>query len=195
MENVEIPLNLKQQKMHCDFFVSTRNAIENGMYLEAIFKEYAAIEGRLEVILGLLGYPCNQFLDDKKRQRVQISDRVECLKKIYNKKDNRTIKNKLPECFFTKNGVVTKWIKERNAYIHGLYKNGEDYQKRLYKSREIAESGMKIADYLYKEANRLKRIKKDNPELFQGCFRCPGKECCIDKKEQRAVCPVCGLQL
>lgn len=38
----------KQASMHKDFFAKTMEAEEHGFYLEAIFREYAAIEGRLE---------------------------------------------------------------------------------------------------------------------------------------------------
>ena len=50
-------------KMHMSFFDKSRLAIEEGYYLEAVMYEYAAIEGRLEVICGLLGCPCNKELD------------------------------------------------------------------------------------------------------------------------------------
>ncbi len=44
----------------------------------------AAIEGRLEVILGILGAPCNKNADPVERRKVNISHRINCLEKIYN---------------------------------------------------------------------------------------------------------------
>ena len=76
-----------QVEMHTDFFDTVDDAIENGFYLEAIFREYAAIESRLEVILGVLGSPCGKkVLPDYKRKDVKISHRIECVKKIYSMK-------------------------------------------------------------------------------------------------------------
>ena len=48
----------KQVSMHKNFFDKVDAAIEGGFYLEAVFREYAAIESRLEALLGVLGAPC-----------------------------------------------------------------------------------------------------------------------------------------
>lgn len=45
----------KQVKMHRDLFDRCNAAIENKCYLEAVMLEYAAMEGRFEVMLGVLG--------------------------------------------------------------------------------------------------------------------------------------------
>ena len=71
----------KQVEMHKNLFDRCQAAIEGQFYLEAMFLEYAAIEGRLEVILGLLGTPCDKNLEGELRHRVNISDRIQCLKK------------------------------------------------------------------------------------------------------------------
>ena len=72
--------NIEAQKMHKNFFDRCENAIENEFYMEAILMEYAAIESRLEVILGLVGMPCNKFIEDNERKKVQISHRISCVK-------------------------------------------------------------------------------------------------------------------
>ena len=46
-----IGIENKQVEMHKNFFDKCHVAIENGFFLEAVFIEYAAIEGRLEIIL------------------------------------------------------------------------------------------------------------------------------------------------
>lgn len=50
-------LSEKQRVMHKDMFDKVKNALQNGFYFEALFLEYSAIEGRLEVISGLLSMP------------------------------------------------------------------------------------------------------------------------------------------
>ena len=75
---------LAQRDMHCSFFERCQFAIDNGFCLEALLMEYAAIEARLEVILGMLGRPCSKYLLDADRKKVQISHRIECLKKQQN---------------------------------------------------------------------------------------------------------------
>ena len=77
------PTALKQIEMHMDFFDKTTFAIENGYYLEAMFREYAAIEGRLEILLGVLGAPCNKHLPFNQRKDMKISHRITCLSKHY----------------------------------------------------------------------------------------------------------------
>ena len=63
-----------QVEMHTDFFDTVDDAIENGFYLEAIFREYAAIESRLEVILGVLGSPCGKKVLPDGRARSSVGD-------------------------------------------------------------------------------------------------------------------------
>ena len=96
-----------QYRMHKDFFDRCKLAIDNGMYFEAVLMEYAAIEARLEVIMGVIGLPCNKMLPDSERRKINISDRVDCLKTITKSSDVF----KLPNDFFTK---LKAWIKKRN---------------------------------------------------------------------------------
>ena len=65
--------------MHTDFFDRCESAIQNGFYFEAIIMEYAAIESRLEVICGVLGFPCGK--DCKCRKDIMIGSRIDCLRK------------------------------------------------------------------------------------------------------------------
>ena len=160
----------KQVEMHKDFFDRCQAAIDNQFYLEAIFLEYAALEGRLEVILGVLGAPCNRNLTSSQRCLVNISSRVQCLKKA-----RKTLpvfeKTKLEKSFFDKNSKLMRWINTRNRFIHGLYKKELEYKSRLAGTKELAEEGLCICRALYNEANRLKRLKKSKPDYFEGiCF-------------------------
>lgn len=97
--------NIEAQKMHQNFFDRCEKAIENDFYMEAILIEYAAIESRLEVMLGLIGMPCNKFLEASERKKIQISHRISCAKKF--RKNSSLFENtKLSNKFLTilKNG-------------------------------------------------------------------------------------------
>lgn len=155
--------------MHRDFFIRAENAISNRFYLEAVFLEYAAIESRLEVILGILGMPCNKAIDLIIRRRINISTRVECLRFCYCNNPLIVEKAKINNRFFTEKGPLSTWIKNRNTFIHGLYKNAELYDERTNKEcKKLAEDGMKYARLLYNEAKRMNRLIKNHPELFEG---------------------------
>ena len=65
-----------QVEMHKDFFDRCKFAIENKFYMEAILMEYAAIESRLEVMLGVLGLPCNKFIDNNQRKNIRNRQRI-----------------------------------------------------------------------------------------------------------------------
>lgn len=146
----------KQVAMHKEFFDRAEQAIQHGYYLEAVFIEYAAIEGRLEVLLGVLGAPCNKKAADKDRRKVDISHRITCLKKIY-KDISMTGNTKLDANYFKK---LDKWIKDRNTIVHGYYKNELCYRERSAKNRELAVNGLELANMLYNEAKRLRRYKR-----------------------------------
>ena len=151
----------KQVAMHTDFFDRTKLAIENGFYLEAIFREYAAIEGRLEVILGILGAPCNRNADPSERRKVNITHRMNCLKRIY-KSEPKIGNTKLDTKFFTK---LEKWRDKRNTIVHGFYKNELQYQERSAQNKKLAEDGLEMARMLYNEAKRLRRYQTSHPDI------------------------------
>ena len=73
----------KQVAMHKDFFDRCKTAIDHGFYMEAILLEYAAMESRLEIILGVLGLPCNKYLEPDLRRKTKISHRISCLEYMY----------------------------------------------------------------------------------------------------------------
>ena len=158
----------KQVRMHRSFFEKSRLAIDNGFYLEAIFLEYAAIESRLEVICGLLGFPCNKTLSPNVRKTINITNRIECIKTIRNQHGDLFVKTKLDDNFFKDKGCLRKWVNKRNMYIHGLYKNAAEYESRKRESKKLAEQGEVYARLLYNEAKRLRRLKDSHPDLFVG---------------------------
>ena len=164
----------KQVAMHTDFFDCTKLAIENGFYLEAIFREYAAIEGRLESLLGVIGAPCNKELPDTLRKDIKISHRITCVSKLY--KNNSNIGNtKLTKQYFAD---LKSWILKRNTYIHGLYKNEFEYDNRSAHCKEIAEEGLLLARMLYNEVKRLRRHLKVHPDLVVFSTKlCYAKSC------------------
>ena len=164
----------RQVEMHADFFDTVDKAIENGFYLEAIFREYAAIESRLEVILGVQCSPCGKkVLTDNQRKDVMISHRVACVEKIY--KSNCDIGNtKLDKKFFDK---LKKWINNRNQYVHGLYKGEMKYKERCADSKKLAVDGKELARMLYNETKRLRRYVSTHPECSYGLKNCNSGGC------------------
>ena len=174
----------KRVIMHRDMFVRMDAGIKEGFYLESIFCEYAAIEGRLEVICGLLGCPCNQYIEDDIRKSINISHRVKCLQKLYKKhlvcQDSK--------CKIT-NDVwkrLEKWNRNRNIYVHGLCKNADQYKERMKEAKEIAEEGKELAELLYCEAKRIRRRKQMKPELFKyDEKRCKANGCILKDAESR----------
>lgn len=170
---VRTPDRMAQRDMHKSFFDRCRYAIDNGFYMEAILMEYAAIEARLEVILGIIGLPCNQFLPDDARRKVCISHRVACLKKI-RKTHSVFEKSKLPKNYFDS---LEKWIKTRNGYIHGLYKNEVRFKTRMKDSKETAEKGLELCKQLYNEANRIRRLSKKSESISWCQIRCYTTDC------------------
>lgn len=154
------PTALKQIEMHMDFFDKTTFAIENGYYLEAIFREYAAMEGRLEILLGVLGAPCNKHMPFNQRKDIKISHRITCLSKYY-KNTTGIGKTKLTPHFFES---LKKWTDSRNIYIHGLYKNEIQYRERCEQCKRMAEEGLLLTRMLYNEVKRIRRYLKNHTE-------------------------------
>lgn len=163
-------------KMHMSFFDKSRLAIEEGYYLEAVMYEYAAIEGRLEVICGLLGCPCNKELDSSIRKGINIGNRIDCLKKLYRRhpacKDCNT---NLDSGFWKR---LKQWTKSRNIYVHGLYKNPSAYISRLEEREALAKEGLDLARLLYNDAKRIRRIVSAHPEKMEYAEpRCKKGQC------------------
>lgn len=168
----------KQVEMHRNFFVQCESVIQKGYYLEAILMEYAAIESRLESICGVLGFPCGKMCNNK--QDIKISSRIECLRVYRNKSITIFSKSKLPKNFFTKNGELRLWIKKRDCRVHGLFKNEEEFEKRIEENEELARQGYEYAKLLYNEAKRIRRLRKNHNDVFasavaackrNNCFR------------------------
>ena len=141
--------------------------------------EYAAIESRLEVFLGLLNLPCNRNIADKERRKVQISHRIKCAKECLG---NFEIFNtsKLDKKYFDR---LSKWIKKRDEYVHGLYKNEIMYETRIAGAKEHAEKGEELCRLLYNEVNRLKRLRKTHPEVSVECVVCNESRCCLNNRK------------
>lgn len=90
-------------------------------------------------------------------------------------------KTKLPNNFYTKNGLLKKWIDGRNKIVHGLFKEEFKYSGRVQNSRKLAKDGLDYARLLYNETKRIQRLKKSHPEVFENIFsqcssNCKGKK-------------------
>lgn len=162
--------------VHKGFFDKSRMAIDSGYYLEAVMYEYSAIEGRLEVICGLLGCPCNKELDANTRSKINISSRISCLKALYKKH---------PACICSKTKIdnnywkkLNAWRKSRNVYVHGLYKRPELFVSRMEEAIDLANEGIELAGILYNEAKRIRRLQNAHPEMLNfDEKRCKGDSC------------------
>ena len=181
-EAVNADVKKRQVDMHRDFFIRAEKAVDNRFYFEAILLEYAAIEGRLEVILGILGFPCSKEFDSSKRARVKITDRIECLRVFRNKNPELFARSNLPPTFFTQKGDLRAWLKKRDTYVHGLYKNVDEYARRKDDSCGIAKQGLKYSKLLYNEAKRLNRMLKSHPEILSQTNKtCQNSNCIVIK--------------
>lgn len=168
----------KQVAMHKNFFDRCQQALDAGFYMEAILMEYAAMESRLEVLLGVVGLPCNKGLDDKLRKYIKISHRIACAGHL-RKKCPAFQNSKLPMEFFSN---LSKWITKRDKYVHGLYKNEIRYEMRINESKEQAETGLMYCRALYNEVTRLRRMCKTHPEYLDSTVYCRSKGCKLMQK-------------
>ena len=138
--------------------------------------EYAAIEARLEVICGIVGFPCSKECDF--RDRIQISHRIECLSAYRRANPAVFEKTRLPSKFFDKEGELKVWINKRNANVHGLYKDEIKYHDRVAAIKNLAQDGLEYSRLLYNEAKRLRRIMKYHPEALSNVvIKCKSKKC------------------
>ena len=163
----------KQVEMHQNFHDRCRLAIENGFYMEAILMEYAAIEGRMEVLLGVLGLPCNKSLPPEERKKFAISHRIKCANQL--RKTCAAFEGtKLSKNYFDK---LLKWVDKRNEYIHGLYKSELKYKERMVGAKALAVQGYELCKLLYAEVKRLRRFMKKQPSETWANITCSCKEC------------------
>ena len=170
----------KQRLMHKNLFDKIKNAVHCEFYLEAIFLEYSAVEGRLETIMGVLNLPCNKDLPADIRKEFKISMRIECLKKAYLCGDDVFVSSKLNKTFWER---LKKWIRNRNMYVHGLYKNAEVYKERINDLRLIAEEGFELVNLVYNETKRIRaKQKKNKYGYISECSK--KRECPLYKKEK-----------
>ncbi len=179
MNNVN-NLSEKQRVMHKDLFDKIKCAIDNSFYLEALFLEYSALECRLEVMSGVFGLPCNKLLEPEIRKSINISQRVNCLKKTYMMSDVLFEKTSIDNKFWRN---VEEWIKQRNIYVHGLLKSATDYNARLSQIEKLAKTGFDLISILYKEVNRIKR--KQQKERYKFISNCCKKECKFVKDKEK----------
>ena len=165
-KEIKVEDRIAQKEMHKNFFDKCKFAIDYGFYFEAVLIEYAAIESRLEAIMGSIGLPCGKFLQNNYRKDIKISQRIDCLKSI-RKKTAVFNETKLPNKFFDN---LKEWTKERNSCVHGLYKDEFKYNDRLNKAQSLAECGYEFCRLLYNEEKRIRRKKKngsfDNSDVF-----------------------------
>lgn len=168
----------KQVAMHQDFFDRCRFAIDHGFYMEAILMEYAAMEARLEVMLGVVNLPCSKQLEAGLRSSINISHRIRCTKWMV---QNSPLfeATKLDKQFFD---ALNEWIKERNRYVHGLYKNEELYEMRKEDACVLAKEGLEHCRLLYNETRRLRRELKKNPQFLDNAITCHSKQCKLRKE-------------
>ena len=148
--------------MHKNFFDRAKTARDSGFYLEAVFLEYAAIEGRLEVMCGLFGCPCNKELDPNDRKSIKVSHRIQCLKAIYQTHPACINRDTNIDSTYWKN--LKQWVRYRNVFVHGLYKRAEEYVTRRNDAQVLAEQGYEYTRLLYNEVKRIRRLNHNHSE-------------------------------
>ena len=166
------------QLMHKAFFDRCELAINQKFYMEAILMEYAAIEARMEILLGVIGLPCNKFLPDGERRKIQLSHRISCAN-VFRRQLKIFDNTKLSKNFFDK---LLQWTEKRNEYIHGLYKSELKYSQRIKDAKEFSEKGLEYCKSLYNEVNRVKKLAKVHPELFEDTISCKSGKCYIGEQ-------------
>ena len=66
------------QSVHKGFFNRCKEAIDHKFYFEALCMEYAAIEGRMKVIMSLLNMPCSNC-SEVTYKRLSLNNKLLCL--------------------------------------------------------------------------------------------------------------------
>lgn len=161
--------------VHKDFFDRCQNAIDNQFYLEAIFMEYSAIEGRVKKILTLLNLDCAGDYDTN--HSVGLSIKLNCLINFLEDK-NLFGNSKLTRRDLAR---LRDWLTRRDHLTHALYTNTEKYSKSMNKNGKFAIKGKEFARKIYDETERLKKLKAKHPEYFENTTICickPTKENC-----------------
>ena len=171
----------EQVQMHKNFFDRCCCAMENGYYLEAILMEYAAIESRLEALCGVLDLPCGKSCTCRKD--IKISSRIDCLRLYRNKNTSVFQRTKLPQNFFSEKGILRTWIQRRDRIVHGLYKDELKYTERFQGSRDLSKKGYELCKLLYNETKRIRRLKTNHPEQFEGVIALCNNQQCKGRKE------------
>jgi hypothetical protein len=161
----------QQHLMHKDFFDQARKACRQGFYFETIMLCYAALEGRLEVMMELLGAPCHRGLPDEQRRNIKISQRVKCAKAAYAL--GSALNGKWTSAAFKE---LDDWLVERNRLVHGLYKNVEKYDFGKAEVKNLAEAGLELTRLLYREIERLKGLIKKTPQI-NIAVKCKNENC------------------
>ena len=191
MESEGNILGKQQAEMHKGGLDRVQFAVDNGFFLEALMHEYAAIEGRLEVILGILGFPCSKELDDKMRCQINISQRISCLERCFKTCPTLFAASKLDTYFFaskSKKGTLSTWIMERNSLVHGLFKDVNKYDSRSEGAQKLAEDGLAYEKLLYNEAARPRRISHNHPEMLKAEERrCRSSGCKASTKYKEEI--------
>ena len=149
--------------MHKDFYDKISLAIDNGFFFDAYIREYNAMEARMSVIMSIIRRPCELCDVEKLKHNVGISTKFKCLKKVLQENEQISNKTKLDNQFFRQ---ISSWLTIRNQLVHGLYSNPADYEKLSRKSKEYAIKGKEFVRKIYNEAERLKKLQKNKPEMF-----------------------------
>lgn len=170
-------------KVHKDFFDRCQNAIDNGFYLEAMFMEYAAMEGRMKVIMSLFKNPCSLCDNTQITHNIGLPKKMECFLMVYETNPALFEKSKLPRSTIRR---MMEFCIKRNKRIHGLLENTDEYDKLMSHNKKLATKGLEYCKLLYNETNRLKRISKNHPEmLLTSKLNCPHEldDKCLQAKE------------
>ena len=173
---------IKQKEIHAKHFDKTKEAVENGYYLEAMVLEYSYIEARVNKIMNLLNMPCAIVQNHEVYRDIGLNAKLGCIQQFLKQDQLLFEKSKLTNKLIND---IKKWCHKRNERIHNLYKDLDKYESLIQKNKEIAEDGYKYAQLMSEESNRLKRLYNRKLELFKNHnLKCSNGQ----QKELKASC-------
>ena len=148
--------------VHKGYFDRCKYAIENQFYFEALCMEYAAIEGRMKVVMSLLNMPCSKCSEDTYK-RLALNNKFLCLKSFFGTspifENSKLTKKKIDK--------IQKWCHMRNELIHNLYLDPTSTEELMQGLKKYADRGYEYSNWMYNECSRLRRLRKQKPELFE----------------------------
>lgn len=151
MKNKEsLEVRTQMAHMHDDILDRLNTAMSNEQYVEVSWLCYAIFEQRITRIIKKHVAKCPKGKRGKNEKPISISTRILCLKKLCKQKYGAY--SDFDKDLLEKIGC---WCKQRNTLIHGLV-SLEHYKKYDEEFKKLAESGVPLANQIYREATKVR---------------------------------------